>query len=167
MPNKTKPLCSKAWRGSDRSSPIDSFKQHRQLCRGECDATSGGLRPHEMAVFETLCEQAQAIAIEPQYLDAVATPATKHEYLAREGIGIQLLLDERCEPVEAATHIGVASGDPDARTRRWRDHRNHCARKRRKVSASGRPSIRSRVSPRSSRITAGCVAEFGIVAMTA
>lgn len=69
-----------------RAVPADAIEQHRQLRLGERHAAAGCVRPDEVAVFEALGEQAQAVAAPPQHLDDVAAPAEEDEDVAGEWI---------------------------------------------------------------------------------
>ena len=71
------------------------------------------LRPDESALLQTLREQAQTIAIEPEALYDVASAPPEHEDMTREGLLLQYRLHLRTEAIETATHIGHAGGKPD------------------------------------------------------
>src|SRR3546814_2633540 len=75
-----------------------------------------------------LGEQAEALAVPPQYLEEIAAPAAEHEQMAREGIVPQRFLDLPGQAVEALAHVGLAGRQPHPDTARDRDHRWPSAR---------------------------------------
>src|SRR5690606_8980752 len=86
---------------SNRTSPVDAFKQHRQLCLRQIDGAVLGTRPHEATALEPLREQAQPVTVPPEDLHTVAAATAEDEELAREWIFSQLQLHQRREPIEA------------------------------------------------------------------
>src|SRR3546814_11379809 len=76
-------------------------------------------------LFRSLGEQAEALAVPPQYLEEIAAPAAEHEQMAREGIVPQRFLDLPGQAVEALAHVGLAGRQPHPDTARDRDHRWH------------------------------------------
>jgi len=71
-----------------------------------------GVGPHEVTVFETLCQQAHTVAAPPQHLEAIALAAPKHEHVATEGVLVQLTVHDGRKPVEPAAHVGSARSQP-------------------------------------------------------
>jgi hypothetical protein len=53
--------------------PVETFNQRHQLRVAQPDLGAAQRRPDEMRMFETLGEQAQARAVEPDDLDPVST----------------------------------------------------------------------------------------------
>src|SRR5690606_20313736 len=82
------------------------------------------LRPYEAAAFQALGVQVHAVAAPPQQLHQVAATPSEHEHVARERALAERRLHNRSQPVHALPHVGHTSGDPHARARRQRDHRN-------------------------------------------
>lgn len=82
-----------------------------------------GHRPHEAAPLDTFGEQAQPVTIGPQYFHHFATAAPEDEDMPGERVIFQRVLHLRGQTVEATTHIGDASDDPDSGTGRQRYHR--------------------------------------------
>ena len=108
-------------------APIDAFEQHRQLCRCQRYATARGLGPDEAPAFESLAEQQQALAIEPQHLEDVAAPAAEDEDVATERVLAQRGLHHRGQTIEALAHVGVSGHDPHPRVRWQADHARSAA----------------------------------------
>ncbi len=77
-------------------------------------------RPHEAALLEAFGEQAQPVTIGPQYFHHFATAAPEDEDMPGERVILQRVLHLRGQTVEATTHIGDASDDPDSGTGRQR-----------------------------------------------
>jgi hypothetical protein len=48
----------------------------------------------------------------PEDLDQIAAPAAEHKQIASMGIALQPLLNLQSQPIHAAPHVGVPSGDP-------------------------------------------------------
>jgi hypothetical protein len=96
-------------------TPVDAFKQHRQLRTRQTDGSFRSLRPDESAPLQTLGEQTQAIAIEPENFYDVATAASEYEYMTGERLLVEHGLHLRAQTVETAPHVGHAGGDPDLR----------------------------------------------------
>jgi hypothetical protein len=61
-----------------------------------------------------LGRQAQPITVPPEHLDQITAVAAEHEQMTAERIGIELGLDQCCQTVEAAAHVGDPGGEPDA-----------------------------------------------------
>src|SRR3546814_10001121 len=111
-----------------RHPPVDPLDQHRQLRRRHHHLAVGRRRPYEPSLFQPLGEQAEALAVPPQYLEEIAAPAAEHEQMAREGIVPQRFLDLPGQAVEALAHVGLAGRQPHPDTARDRDHRWPSAR---------------------------------------
>jgi hypothetical protein len=97
-------------------TPIDAFKQHRQLRTRQTDGSFSSLRPDESAPLQTLGEQTQAIAIEPQNFYDVATAASEYEYVTGERLLVEHGLYLRAQTVETAPHVRHAGRQPDPRS---------------------------------------------------
>jgi len=102
--------------GSLDVSPVDPFKEHRQLCRREGNGAALGLRPHEPSPLQTLREEAKTVAIEPEALHDIASSSAEDKHMTGEGLQLEHGLDLGTQPMEAATHIGEARSDPDPGT---------------------------------------------------
>ena len=108
--------CARGMRQSMPSSSIDS-------CAGVSDTLPDvGLRPDEAAALESLGQQHQALAVEPQHLEDVAAAAAEDEDVAAERVLGERGLHQRGQAVEALPHVGVAGGEPHARARGQADH---------------------------------------------
>src|SRR5258706_4438554 len=83
----------------------------------------GGVRPHEVTALQSLAEQAQAIAIPPQYLDPITPSAPEHKQLTGERILAELGLHPRRQAVEAIAQVCDPARDPDPRAGGQADHR--------------------------------------------
>src|SRR3546814_18906577 len=99
-------------------------------------------------LFRSLGEQAEALAVPPQYLEEIAAPAAEHDQMAREGIVPQRFLDLPGQAVEALAHVDLAVRQPHPDTAQDRAHRclsarTTCAR----PVASTRGLKRPRVPP--------------------
>jgi hypothetical protein len=82
---------------------------------------------YEAPALEPLREQAQSIAVPPQDLHSIATPAAEHEQLPRERILVQAQLHERRQSIKALPHVRHPAGEPDLGSRRQPDHRRASA----------------------------------------
>lgn len=73
-----------------------------------------GRRPDEAAFFQAFGKQAHAIPTPPQHLDAVAPATSEDKYMAAEGILVQRILHNRCQPIKAPAHVRHAGSQPHA-----------------------------------------------------
>ena len=81
--------------------PVDTFQHHRQLRRGQANRAVFRLGPDEAAFFQSLGEEAQALAVPVQHFDQIAAAAAEHEQLTAERIFAQVVLRQRREAAEA------------------------------------------------------------------
>jgi hypothetical protein len=81
-------------------TPVDAFKQHRQLRTRQTDGSFRSLRPDESAPLQTLGEQTQAIAIEPENFYDVATAASEYEYMTGERLLVEHGLHLRAQAIK-------------------------------------------------------------------
>src|SRR5690606_3304342 len=72
--------------GMFRLLPVDAFQEHGQLRGRQMRLTAFGLRPDEAAAFQSLAEQAHAVAGKPEYLEQVAALAAEDKDMPGEGI---------------------------------------------------------------------------------
>jgi len=89
-----------------------------------------------MALLQTFCKQAQTVAIEPQTLNDVSSPAPKDEDMTGERLLLQDGLNLRTESIEAATKISHASSQPDLGPCGKMDHLRRLSRTQRKSAGS-------------------------------
>ena len=108
--------------GPLRPAPIDAFEQHRKLRTRQTHGSFRSLRPDESASLQTLGKQAQAVAIEPEKLDHVASAPAKDKDMAGERLLLQHRLHLRTQAIETTPHIRHAGGNPDLRSRAKLDH---------------------------------------------
>ena len=80
------------------------------------DRALGGLRPDEAPTFQALGEEAQPVAIPPQQIYQIATPATEDENMTTERIGAQFLLGDGGQTIETPTHVGHPGSEPNTRS---------------------------------------------------
>ena len=97
---------------SARLTPVNAFQKHRQLRTRQRHGSALSLRPYEAATLQALLEKAKAIAIEPEQLDHVAALAAEDENMAGIALLFQHCLDQRTQPLKAATQIREPSGNP-------------------------------------------------------
>jgi len=114
--------------GPLRTAPIDAFQQHRQLCASQTNGSFGSLRPDESSSFQTLREKTKSVAVEPQQLHDVATPATKNKDMTGERLLLEHCLHLRTQAVETSPQIGHAGGDPNPRSSAEFDHLRRLSR---------------------------------------
>jgi len=149
-------LCRNRWMpGANGHPPVDSFKQHGQLRRGQRDRSRISLRPDESAFLQSLGKQAHALTIPPQQLDDVAALSSKHKDVAREGILRERALHQRGQTIKAAAHVRQTRGQPHACSRRQTDHatsRRVCSTQR-TLASSTAPHRRTRAPPNSISMT--------------
>src|SRR5208337_4674572 len=104
----------RGWIRTDRASPVDPFQQHRQLRAAQRHGSLFRFRPDESAAFQSLGEQAQSVAIPPEQLDQIASPAAEDEDVTRMGILLQHRLCDRAQTRESPSQVGNAGRNPDA-----------------------------------------------------
>ncbi len=80
-------------------------------------------RPDEAASLEALREEAQPIAVSPEDLYAIPTPAAKYKELTRKCIIGELGLHEPREPIEPIAQIRDAAREPYTCAVGQSDHR--------------------------------------------
>src|SRR5690606_23037850 len=81
--------------GSLRSTPVDAFEQHRQLCGCQMHDTVLRARPDETAALQALVVKTQPLTVPPQHLDPITAPTAEHEQLTGERIVAQRRLHQR------------------------------------------------------------------------
>ena len=101
------------------SAPDDAIEQHGEPRAGQGDGADFGLRPNKAAEFQLFEKQTKAVALEPDDLDQIAASAAEDKDAAGEWALCESALDQNTEPVHAATHFGVAGGDPEAGAEAW------------------------------------------------
>src|SRR6516162_10946825 len=104
-------------------APVDAFEHVTQLSRGDGNYAIGWRRPDKTAALQSFGVKRHAETVMPEDLDQITAPTAKHKQIAGMGIALQPLLDLQSQPVHAAPHVGVPSGDPHPHTRANRDHR--------------------------------------------
>src|SRR5205085_3700244 len=109
----------------------------------------------ESSPLQALGQQHQALAIEPQHLQDVATLAAEDEDVTAEGVGLQCRLHHGSQAVEALPHVGVTGHDPDAGVRGKADHVMAPSKRstQRTLASSTAPRSRTRAAPTSISIT--------------
>jgi len=117
-------------------APVDAFEQHRQLRRRQRHAARCGLRPDEATTLQSLGQQHQPLAVEPQHLEDVPAAAAEDEDVAAEWVLSERGLHDGSQAVEAFPHVGVAGDDPHASVRRQPDHRRGASASKMQRSAS-------------------------------
>jgi hypothetical protein len=86
--------------GPLRPAPINAFEQHRKLRTRQTHSSFRSLRPDESSSLQTLGKEAQAVAIEPEKLDHVASAPAKDKDVAGERLLLQHRLHLRTQAVE-------------------------------------------------------------------
>jgi hypothetical protein len=103
------------------------------------------LGPDRASSLQPLLKKTEAITIEPQQLDQIATLAAEDKQMAGEGCLLKNCPNNRREALKAAAHTGEPCGNPDPCPCRRFDHRN-------RLYKTARTSFGS--TPASTRITA-------------
>ena len=106
-----------------RRSPVDAFNQHGELRWRERHRTAGIAhpRPDETTLIEPLGKQAETIAVPVQDLQLARALPPERKQMAGEGILLEVLLDERGEPIKTFAHVGVAQRQMHLHAC-WNDH---------------------------------------------
>src|SRR3954468_21798874 len=96
----------KAFEASE-AGQVDAVEDHEELSRGHLDAVGVevGLGEVVAAILQTLTPEAEAVAAPIENLDAVGTAVEEDEQVAGQGVGLEAVLDQGEQPVEARTHI--------------------------------------------------------------
>src|SRR5215475_5479486 len=102
--------------------PIDAFQQIAKLRRRDRYRPVSRRWPDEAATFQSLRKQAHTLAVMPQHLDQPAALAAEHEQMPAVRITLELLLNQKCQPIKALAHVGVAARQPHPRPARQRNH---------------------------------------------
>ena len=105
------------------TTPVDPFKKHRQLRRGELNGAVSGLWPHKVAALEALGKQTKSIPTPPQDLHSIPSATPEDKQVTAKGILFELCLYERCEAVKSLAHVGRAGCDINPRRRSKPKHR--------------------------------------------
>src|ERR1039458_5129237 len=123
-----------------RIAPIDSREQISQLGRGDRHRAMRRARPQEAAPFQSLREQAGALAVMPDHLQKIASAATKAKQLSAQRIAPQYLLHLQRQARKALPHVSVASRQPYPHTARNRNHGSVSSPRMIRSSVSTSPS---------------------------
>src|SRR4051794_36420972 len=122
------PFCS-AWNGRHRDLPrrvhplpIQPFEQGGELGCGQPHDPVLDLLPAELALFQTLGEQAHAVAIPEHKLDPVSSFGPEHVNRAREWIGAHRLTHKSRETVHPFAEVDRPRGHHDAHAAGGPDH---------------------------------------------
>jgi hypothetical protein len=127
-------------------APVDTFPEHRQLCRGQRHFAFRGLRPREMTALQNLVVKAKSLAIPVQDLQPVAHPAAKHKDRPTGRILFKQPLGTGTQTRNPATHVGDTRRKENADAIAGTDH----ALSRTRINCA-RPAAESPSIPRSSR----------------
>ena len=133
-----------------RIPPVDALEHVSHLRRRDRYRAVRCRRPDKLAAVQTLGIERHAQPIMPKDLHQIAAAAPEDVEIATMRIALQALLHCESQASHAATHIGVASGDPDPDAARDRDHqRRSSSRTRCSASVSTSRSTRTRQPPSS------------------
>lgn len=128
-------------------SPVNAFKQHRQLRRGKSDFAFLRRWPDKPPLLQALGKQTCPLAIPPDDLYQVAATPPEHKHVAIERILLQCPLGLSRQSGKSAPHVRDPGGQPDFRVRRNWDHADSPLIKRERASGSKAPFTRSRCPP--------------------
>jgi hypothetical protein len=121
------------------------FGEGQELRTRQAHGSFRSLRPDESSSLQPLGKQAQAVSVEPEKLDHVASAPAKDEHVAGERLLLKHRLHLRTQAVETTSQIRHTGGNPDPRPRAKLDHL-------RKLSSTARNSVAS--APHSTLIVA-------------
>lgn len=130
--------------------PVDPLQHIGHLRRRDRYRAVRRRRPDELAAVQTLGIERHAQPIMPKNLDQIAAATPEDVEIASMRIALQALLHCKSQASHAATHIGLASGDPDPDAARNWDHRRKSSRTCCSASTSTSRSTRTRQPPPSS-----------------
>ena len=127
-------------------SPVYSRQKAPELRGGDCHNPVGRTWPQKTPSFQTLREQARALAIVPDYFQKVAAPPAKAKQMTAQRIAVKNFLNLERQARKASPHIGVAGRQPNPNAARESNHRRRsCLASspitRDSVASSGAPSI--------------------------
>ena len=94
-------------------SPINAGQQVTELRRRDRHHAIRRRRPQKATAFQTLREQARALAIVPDHLQQVAAAAPKAKQMSAQRVAVQHLLHLERQARKALPHVGVPRGQPD------------------------------------------------------
>src|SRR6516164_1781720 len=138
-----------------RMAPVDAFEHVTQLRRGDRDYSISGRRPDKPAAFQSLSIKRHAETVVPEDLDQIAASAAKYKQITGMWVALQSFLHLQSQPVHAAPHVGVPSGDPHPHTRAHRDHRRSALITAASSSGGVSAGMLSRAVPANSTSIAG------------
>src|SRR5215469_13107597 len=138
-----------------RMAPVDAFEHVTQLRRGDRDYSISGRRPDKPAAFQSLSIKRHAETVVPEDLDQIAASAAKYKQITGMWVALQSFLHLQSQPVHAAPHVGVPSGDPHPHTRAHRDHRRSALITAAANSGGVNAAMRNRALPANSISIAG------------
>src|SRR5215469_1638137 len=130
-----------------RMAPVDAFEHVTQLRRSDRDHPIGRRWPDKPAAFQSLGIKRHAETVMPKDLDQITASAAEHKQITGMGIALQPFLHLQSQPVHAAPHVGVPSGDPHPQTRANRDHRRSALTTAAASSGGVSARMRSRTAP--------------------
>jgi hypothetical protein len=127
-------------------SPVYSGQKAPELRGGDCHNPVGRTWPQKTPSFQTLREQARALAIVPDYFQKVAATPAKAKQMTAQRIAVKNFLNLERQARKASPHIGVAGRQPTPNAARESNHRRRsCLASspitRDSVASSGAPSI--------------------------
>jgi hypothetical protein len=126
--------------------PIETLDQGRELRWRQPHDTVLDLRPAERALLEPLGEQAKASSIPEDQLHPVSALGAEHKDRTRIGIGAQMFLHHRRQPVHALTEVNRSGRNQHPGAARYRDHTDlNASRTARSVRSSSRPRTVTRM----------------------
>src|SRR5690606_26911447 len=100
------------------------FDEERKLTQRQLESATRRTLPrsNEASLLETLGKQAQARPVEVQHLGPLAIPTHEEKHVPLEHVPTKLLLDKRCERVEALAHVARLGVRENLHTPRHPDH---------------------------------------------
>src|SRR5690606_782036 len=91
-----------------RAPPVDTLKQHRQLCRTQVHRARLRVGPHKVARLQAFGKQTHADLAPPEHLDAVTSAPAKHKDVPTERVCLQRVLHDGRQAIESPSHVGDA-----------------------------------------------------------
>src|SRR5258708_39749703 len=126
-------------------SPMAPGEKVAALRRRDRHHAVGRRRPQEAAALQPLREQARALAVVPDHLQKIASPATEAKQMPAQRIAAQDLLHLQRQRRKALAHIGVTGCQPNTHAWRKGNHaRLSAVTMRATRAASTAPSTRTR-----------------------
>jgi len=105
-----------------RVTPVNPLEQVAELSRRDHQGGIGGRWPNKFAVLKTFGIKRHAEAVMPKDFYKFAASAAKDVEISAVRISLKGFLNQQCERVHAAAHIGMARRNPNAYPRRNGDH---------------------------------------------